>query len=132
MDRLGDQLLPRARLALDEDGRVGRGDPADHLVDLLHRRRAPDHELVPLLELAAQPLELVGQAAELQGPGDERGDLLQVEGLGQVVVGPALRRLDRVRHRVLRRHDDEEGVDILLARPAEDVESGQVRHLDVE
>src|SRR5262249_3937043 len=35
-------------------------------------------------------------------------------------------------HRVLRGHHDEERVDVLLARPAEDVEAGEVRHLDVD
>ena len=46
VDRVRDQLLAGAGLALDQDGGVGGRDAADHLVDLLHRRRAPDDQLV--------------------------------------------------------------------------------------
>ena len=87
---------------------------------------------MPLLQLAAETLQILGQLAQRQRPGDERGDLVEIERLGQVVVGAALRRLDGIRHRVLRRHHDEEGVDPLLAGARQDVEPGHVGHADVE
>ena len=116
MDGIGDQLLAGAGLALDEHRGVRRRDAADDLVDLLHGGRAPDHQLVPLLELAAQAFQVPGETAERQRPGDQCAHLLEVERLGQVVVRAALRGLDGVRHRVLRGHDDEDRVDALLSR----------------
>src|SRR5262249_1342397 len=49
VDGLRDELLARPRLALDEHGRLRRRDAPDDLVDLLHRRRPTDDELVALL-----------------------------------------------------------------------------------
>ncbi len=82
MDGLGDQLLARPGLALDEHGRVGGRDATDQLVDLLHGRGAADDQVVALLELAAQTLQVARQPPELHGARDERRHLLQVEGLG--------------------------------------------------
>ena len=109
MDRLGDQLLARAALALDQHRGVGRRDAADHLVDLLHRRRcgrspargaasSSPRSRSRSLRQAAQRERAVRPAAP---------HLFEVEGLGEVVVGAALHRLDGVRHRVLRGHDDD-------------------------
>src|SRR5207249_9646866 len=61
VDRLGEELLSGAGLALDEHRRIRRGDPPDHLVDLLHRGGPADDQLVALLELAAKPLEVARQ-----------------------------------------------------------------------
>ena len=47
VDGAGDQLLAGAALAEDQHGDVLRGDPADRLVDLLHRRRAADEHVRP-------------------------------------------------------------------------------------
>ena len=132
MDRAGDELLAGAGLALDQDRGVGRRHATDHLVDLLHGGGAADDELLALLELAPQALEVVRQTTELERAVDQHGDLIQVEGLRQVVVRAALGGLDRVGHRVLRGHDDDQRVDLLLARLGEDVEPRYVRHADVE
>ena len=132
MDGLGDQLLPRARLALDEDGRIGGRGAADHLVDLLHRGGLADDQLVALLELATEPLEVARQTAELHGAADEDLDLVEVERLGQVVIGAALGGLDGIGHRVLRGHDDEERVDMVLACARQHLEAREVRHADVD
>ena len=45
IDRPGHQLLSRPAFAEDQHGHVLRGDAADRLVELLHRRRAA-HQLV--------------------------------------------------------------------------------------
>src|SRR4029450_7211197 len=43
VDPARDALLPGPPLAEDEDGRPRGGDARDRLVDVDHRRRAPDH-----------------------------------------------------------------------------------------
>src|SRR5256886_9791691 len=45
VDGAGYDLLPRPRLALDEDGRVAPSDPRHELVDLQHRRALPDQRV---------------------------------------------------------------------------------------
>ena len=56
MNRVRDQLLARARLAADEDGRVRAGHLRDLLVHLPHRSARPDdvREVVALAELLPQ------------------------------------------------------------------------------
>ena len=54
VERLGDDLLPGAALAGDEDARVGVGDPVEQLVELPHGRAVAD-ELLEALRLADQP-----------------------------------------------------------------------------
>src|SRR5439155_15430376 len=56
VDRLGDQLLPRAALAGDEDGGAELRDGLDGLEDLLHLRRVPDDvaDVVAVADLAAE------------------------------------------------------------------------------
>src|SRR5262245_26520531 len=45
VQRRCDELLPRPALARDENGRVRRRHPTDHLEDRLHARVAPDDAL---------------------------------------------------------------------------------------
>ena len=71
VDRLGDQLLARAGLALDQDRALGPGDVPDQLEDLVHLRVLADDvvEAVILLELLAEPQDLVLQGPLLRAPG---------------------------------------------------------------
>ena len=57
MDRAREQLLARAALTDDEDGRVRCGDAVDHREQLAHQRRLADH-----LAETAGPLDLAAQA----------------------------------------------------------------------
>ena len=87
-------------------GGVGRGGEADRLEDLAHRgaladraraRRRPRSEESPRLVAGSRPqrLDLEGQGTLPQRPLQGQQDLVEVERLGQVVVGPAAHRLDR-------------------------------------
>ena len=108
VDRAGDQLLARARLAADEHGGLGRGDPADRLVDLLHGAAAPD-EGVAAGE-AGRAVHVHGRAHEaagLQGLADDAEHARDVEGLEHVVESAQLGGLDRVLGRAEGRHDDD-------------------------
>ena len=75
---------------------VGVHQPREDAVDLLHRRRAPDQRQVVLARRLAPPARHRRPARLLvQRLRDLRQHVLQVEGLGQVVVGPDLGRPDR-------------------------------------
>src|SRR5262245_3485952 len=132
MDGPRHELLSGARLALDQHGGVGGSGPADELVHLLHGGRASDHELRAFHERTAQPLEVAGEAAQVERALDQQCDVIEVEGLGQVVVSAALGGLDRVHHGVLRGHDDEERVEAAVARLLEHVQTRDVGHADVD
>jgi hypothetical protein len=111
---------------------LGGRHATDGLVDLLHGRRTADDEVVPLLSSDTETLEIVREAAELECPTDQRIDLFEIEGLGQVIVGPTLRGLDGMAHGVLRCHDHEQRIDAFFASAGNDIEAREVRHANVE
>ena len=96
VDGLGDQLLAGAGLALDQDGALGPGDVADQLEDAVHLRVLADDvvEAVALLELLAEPQDLVLKRPLLQRPVHHQLQVVRVDRLGQEVVGPQPHRLD--------------------------------------
>ena len=63
---------------------------------------------------------------------DEQADDFEVEGLGQVVVGAALHRLDRVRHGRLRGHDDDRRATSIGACARHHIEAARLGHPDVD
>ena len=102
VDRLGDELLPRAALTGDEHGRLEGRDREHRPEDLLHAGRPADDvvELVAPADLAAQLLDLTHQLGPLGRLVEDHAELVDVEGLGDVVEGAELhgadRRLDRL------------------------------------
>ena len=98
VDHLGDQLLAGAGLALDEDAGAARRHLLDHPQQLDHAGvRADDvPESVALAEPLAQPAVLLHQAGALHGALDHHRQHREIEGLGEVVVGALLHRLDGV------------------------------------
>jgi hypothetical protein len=133
VDRARDQLLAGAALAGDQDRRGRAGDPADQSEDLLHGLGPRDHvlEAVLALDLALQPRDLSPQRALGQGLVDQEQELLDLERLGDVVVGAELDRLDRGLDRAEGGdHDDVrrvgEGADV-----ADQIEAVEVGHPQV-
>ena len=97
MQRLRHQLLAGARLAGDEDGRVGGGHLPDELEDLHHRLRGADDSLAlggALAELQAQRRDLGAHVGVLEDALQGGEQVVDLEGLGDVVVGAVLHRLD--------------------------------------
>src|SRR5256712_11821191 len=92
MDGLCDELLARAALSRDEDGRIGLRDLADRLVDLLHRRGVSDDALglYERADLLAENLNLVRKLLVLEAPADGVNDLVEFEKLRDVVEGTEL------------------------------------------
>src|SRR2546428_121787 len=134
VDRARDQLLARTRLPAEEHGDVARGVAPDRLVDILHARvPAVDRaELPHLLEPALELPHLLREPARGERPLGEEHELVEVEGLRQVVVGPTLHRLDRGVHRPVGRHHDHGGVGAQLAEPRQHGEAVHARHPHVE
>ena len=95
VDGPGDQLLARAALPLDQDREVGVGDLADAGEDLADRGALADHlrELARGGQPVAQPAVLLAQPVVLEGLADLEPQHLQVDRLGEVVVGAQPHRL---------------------------------------
>jgi hypothetical protein len=127
VDGAGDQLLARARLALDEHRRVGARGVRHQLVDAHHLRAVADETGAGKFRLA-----LVGHALRaLGGALDDRHHLLDVEGLGDEVGRPLLNRLHRNFERALGGQRDDLRLGVEPAELAYDLKAANVRHEDV-
>src|SRR5439155_994512 len=103
VDRARDQLLARPALARDQHGRRRVGEPRNQLIDLHHLGVAPHQALEararPGLgrvarQRRAQTQHLTLERALLERALGKQEDIVDVEGLGEVVVGAPLERLD--------------------------------------
>ena len=133
MDGGGDQLLAGATLALDQHGRVGDGHLADDLLHALHGARGAD-QLVDgqlLTEARPQRVDFAAQEAALHQSLHEVLELVQDQGLGEIVVGPFLQRLDGRRDRGIARHDHDLDRLVVSLELLEQLESAHVGHPDV-
>ena len=133
VDRLGDQFLAGAGLALDEHAGVGRGDAFEPLDDVAHLRAVADDALEAEL-LVQPPLQLdVGppQPRALDRLLRARAKLVDVQRLQQVVEGPLAHRLDGRRHRAVAGQQDDLGVGLVGLRPGEDAQAVDVVHHQV-
>ena len=128
VQRAGHELLAGAGLARDHDREVGRHQPGERPVDLLHRGRAADER--DLLVLGGA-VHVRGAARPRQRPPDDRDQLLEVERLRQVFVGAALGGADRGHESVLRAHDDDRQLRPHPLDARQEVEGVLVRHHDV-
>ncbi len=102
VQRARDKLLAGSGFARDHHGQIGLGQAGDDAIDLLHSRRAADQRqaLVAGFWLRNDALAFVRCERAL----DDRGEFLQVEGLGQIFICAALGRRDRRQDIVLRAH----------------------------
>ena len=133
VDRARDHLLAGPALAADQDVRLAVGHLPDQLEDALHRRAVADDGAIALAvpQLAAQAPVLAREQLLLERLLDDDADLVDLEGLGDVVVGAFLHRADRrLGAREGGDHDDDRlGRD--LVRRAQQIEPRAARHLDV-
>jgi hypothetical protein len=109
VDHIGDRLFPGAGLAGDQHINIGAGDAADRLEDFQYPRRGADDLFlgVAFAELRLERLDLIGEFLALEEVVDRDEHMVEVEWLGDVVVGPELNRLDRVRGGAIRGHHDD-------------------------
>ena len=96
--RVGYELLAYARLAGDEDARLGRRHAADEVEYLLHLRARAHHaaRLALGLHLGLELAVLEREFAALEGALHEEGEVVYVDGLGEEIEGAEAHGLDRV------------------------------------
>ena len=89
VDGPGDEFLASAAFPEDQDVGHAGGDLFDEPVEVAHLLALADEtaEAEPLLHLLAQPLVFTLEIALLQGVADQNLDFLDLERLGNVVVG---------------------------------------------
>ena len=134
MNRFRDQLLSRAALAEDQNGRHGVDHLADRFVDDLHARASADDVdawLEALFHFFLELAKITTQLAAVHGALDEHQDFIEIERFGDVIEGAVFHRTDGVAHGILRRHQDHRGVDAVFLELFEQFQTIDVRKLDV-
>ena len=109
VDGPGHLLLAGAGLALDQHGRRGVGDVGDQLEDRVHPRVLAEDvvELESALQLGPQRGHFVLQGPVAQGPLEDQPEVVDVDRLGQKVIGPHADRLDGLVDRAVAGGDDD-------------------------
>jgi hypothetical protein len=133
VERVGDQLLARPALAADEHGDVGVGHLGDGLEDARHRGTAADDLLEPerALDLGEEAAVVAPEQHVLHHAADDDAQLVVVEGLREVVLGPELHRLHGDLLRAVRRDHDRRGVRIGAAQMLEHAHAADAVHAQV-
>ena len=127
VQRARHQLLAGARFARDHDREVGRHQPGQRAVDLLHGRRTADQrQALALLRRLRSALHR--RRRRRQRAVHDRDQLVQVERLGQIFEGAALGGAHRGEQRRLRAHDDDAQIGPELADARHEVEAVLVGH----
>ena len=128
VERFRSQFLAGARLAGEHHRKVGRHQPRQRAVDVLHRGRPPDQRQplrgVDLRE--RRGLDPIGQRAP-----DDSDDLGEIERLGKILPSAALVGPDRGKERILSAHQDDLEIRPHLASAGNEIEAVLARHDDV-
>ncbi len=136
MEGVGDQLLARPVLPLDQNVRIAAGDAGDEVEHLVHLLAFSDDvaELEPSFELPLQLDVLVAQRAQLERPSKASEELVGVfDRFFDEVERACLRRLDRLLHAPVAGDDDDLRFLMGLLEPAQEIDAvdvgqHQVRH----
>ena len=124
VDRVGDQLLAGAVLALDQDVGVAAGHALHQLEHLVHLLALADDvaEAELVLDLLLQQQVLAEQVAPLDRALELGEQGVGVDRLLGELEGARLHRLDRLLHRAVTGDDDDLGVGMRLLEPAQQLE----------
>ena len=133
MDGPSHELLARAALASDHRRGGAVRDLADRVEDLRDPAALADDvlEAVLRLELAAEVEVLVPEPFPLERVANDQVDFVELERLGDVVVGAEFHRLDRRLRRRDRGDDDDGGVGGDLLGGAEYLHPVHLRHSEI-
>ena len=133
MNRLRDKLLAGSTLARDQHRRQPIGGLSDDFEQLDHLPALPDEAFESALapELRPELAVLVLEPLALERVGDRQLDLVELEGLGDVVVGAQLHGLDRRFGRRERGHHEDHGAGRVLLRGAQDGDAVDLPHAQV-
>src|SRR5882724_10336854 len=133
VERVGDQLLPRAAGAADEDRQIRVRHLADHVEHALHRRALADQapEAIRARDLLLQEPERAPHLHAVEQALDDQLELVVVEGLGDVVGGAQLHRLDGDLLRAEGGDHDDRRLRRVLAHPAQHVHAAHTLQAEV-
>ena len=121
VDQVRDQLLARARLAVDVHRRLAARDALDHLAQLLHGARAAE-------ELDLRQLQgAFSGAAELERRRDQLAQRRHVERLRDEIEGAELERAHRSLDVAVRGDDRDRRLRLVRLDPLDDVQAVAVR-----
>ena len=128
-----DQLFAGARFAGHKQVGMRRGHALDKGEDLLHRSRAADDVVhaIAAADLLAQSDDFAAQRTFGKGLIDAEQELVDLEGLGDVIVGAELHRPNGRVDGAEARHDDDERRGDDLANLAQEIETVEIRHFHV-
>ena len=133
VEHLGHRFLARAGLADDQYVGVRGRHLTDHLVDVLHLGRVADDALGKCLGLLLAAHQLLCELLSLEVAPDGEQHPIDVERLGDVVVGAEVHRLDRgARGAVGGHQDDVADVDVLGGQALQDLNAVLVGHAQVD
>jgi hypothetical protein len=121
VDGASDELFAGAALAEDEHVGSGAGDALDEVEDVVHLLAAAEDSLVAVarVERLAQLAVLLHERAAFERLVDDDLDLVELEGLGEIVVGADLHRFDGGVGRGVGGHHDDGRVGVQLDRAFE-------------
>ena len=131
MDLAGDELLARARLARDEDGRFRRRGALDLLSQLAHSGRFAN-ELVLALFFLAQLADLLLESLRPDGIPHRQQELVAIQRLLEEIKCAALRAFDGGGDVGVAADHDHRRRDFLFLQILEDLDAVEDGHLDVE
>ena len=123
VDGVGGEFLAGAALARDKDGGAGGGDLLDRLEDMGHGGRVTDEifQSEAFVDLRAQAEILALDVGAVEGALDEQVEAVDVDGLGDKVIGAEFHGLDGRFDAAVGGHHDADGRVGLAQGPAEEV-----------
>ena len=133
MQRVRDELLAGAVLALDQDVRVAAGDALDQLEHFVHLLALADDVAEPELplELLLEQQVLADQIAPLDGALEHRQQRVGLDRLLDEAVRAGLHRLDGLGHAAVAGDDDDFGIGMDLLELPEQLQPVGVRQQHV-
>ena len=133
MNKPGQQLLTRARLPADHHIAVRGGHLSGRSQQLFHPRVVGDDPGLALkgLEVLPQPAVFLLESGFFQSLPHHLPDLIQLVGLGDIMVGPSLHGLDGGIHRGVAGNHDHLGIGVQLPGALQDLHTADLFHLQV-
>ena len=125
VNRVGDELLAGAVLALQENVRLARRDALDQVEELLHLLALADHvlELVAVLQARLELLVLVDERLLLDRLLELVQETFGIDRLLEEVERPRFHRFDRLRNIPLAGDDNHPGFGIELLEPTNQLDA---------